>query len=197
MRSGVPERPTVISHDASPSRSVAETTASVFAGVARRAGLALPGAGSAGTSSTSGFERGQEAGTTPPVVHALTARAAQAEKSAVTVLWPTPGTTSSLPCGNLAMTDCAPAVGVLMSKPPLTASTGTSGSGPAPSVAPPEGLGQPRQKSALPNFADQEPNGPSVPGGSCAIACCSSAGRWSGGVSGAHGNGPSWQTVAA
>ena len=33
----------------------------------------------------------------------------------MTVLWPTPGTTRSLPCGNRATTFCAPAVGVRMS----------------------------------------------------------------------------------
>src|SRR5258707_1159658 len=108
-----------------------------------------------------------------------------------------PGTTSSFPCGKRATTDAAPAVGVRMSKPPLIASIGTLGSGPAPSVAPPAGLGQPRQKSALPNRAAQVPNGPNEPAGKAAIAACSSAGRAAGGVSGVHGNGPSWQTVAA
>ena len=115
----------------------------------------------------------------------------------MTVLWPMPGTTRSLPCGKRATTDAAPSVGVRMSKPPLIASIGTSGSGPAPSAAPPAGLGQSRQKSALPKRAAQVPNGPNEPGGSAAIAACSSAGRSATGVSGAQGNGPSWQTVAA
>ncbi len=115
----------------------------------------------------------------------------------MTVLCPIPGTTRSFPCGKRATTEAAPSVGVRMSKPPLTASMGTFGSGPAPSVAPPAGLGQSRQKSALPNRAAHVPNGPNVPGGRAAIAACSSAGRSAIGVSGAHGNGPSWQTVAA
>src|SRR5712691_2880784 len=104
---------------------------------------------------------------------------------------------SSFPCGNRATTDVAPAVGVRRSKPPLKASTGTFGSGPVASEAPPDGLGQPRQKSALPSCAAQVPNGPNVPGGSAAIADCSRVGRTLVGASGVHGNGPSRQTVAA
>src|SRR5690242_16832026 len=197
MRSLEPDSPTVINHVASASRTVFETTFNVAFAVSACAGFASPGAGSAGTSTTSGFERLQLVGTTPPVIHVCTALAAQAEKSAVTALWPIPGTVRSLPWGNCAMTEAAPAVGVRMSKPPLIARTGTLGSGPAPSGAPPAGLGQPRQKSAFPKPADQVPNGPRVPAGRAAIAACSSAGRWSGGVLGSHGNGPSWHTVAA
>ena len=62
-----------------------------------------------------------------------------------------------------------------MSKPPLTASTGTFGSAPDVSAAPPDGLGQPMQKSALPSRAAQAPNGPKLPGASAAMADCSSA----------------------
>src|SRR5581483_1039927 len=98
-----------------------------------------------------------------------------------------PGATSSRPCGKRETTETAPAVGVRMSKPPLIASTGTSGRGPGPSAAPPAGLGQPRQKSAFPNLVAHWPNGPSVPGGSALIAACSIAGLSAGGGSGSHG----------
>ena len=66
----------------------------------------------------------------------------------------------SRPCGNLETTATALAVGVRMSKPPFTASTGTFGSGPGPRGAPPEGSGQPRQKCPLPIAAAQLPNRP-------------------------------------
>src|SRR6266516_6544417 len=186
-----------MSHAACTSRRVLPTIWNVLAGPAGCAGFACPGGGRPGTSSTRGFERGHADGTTPPLIQARTERAAQSEKSAVTVLWPTPGTTSSFPCGNWATTLAALAVGVRMSKPPLTASIGTSGSGPAPSGAPPAGLGQFRQKSALPKRAAQLPKGPRDPAGNAAMAACSIAARSAGGVLGSHGNGPSWQSVAA
>src|SRR6266550_1408330 len=191
-----PVTPLVMSQTASASFSVARTTASVAAGDTGRPGRA-GSTRKAGTGATRGCERGHTLGGTPPVIQVWTAFAAQPEKSAVTVLWPTPGTTSSFPWGNSAATDAAPAVGVRMSKPPLTASTGTFGRGPGASAAPPAGLGQPRQKSALPNRAAQTPNGPNAPGGRAARADCSSAARAPTGVSGVHGNGPSRQTVAA
>src|ERR1044071_5156415 len=108
-----------------------------------------------------------------------------------------PGTTSSRPCGKRETTAVAPSVGVRMSNPPLTARTGTSGRGPGPSAAPPDGLGQPTQKSALPNRYAQVPNGPKVPAGRAATADVRMDCRWATGVSGAQGNGPSRQTVAA
>ena len=84
-----------------------------------------------------------------------------------------------------------------MSKPPLIASTGTFGSGPAPSGSPPEGLGQSRQKSAFPSFAAHEPKRPKVPAGSAEIAWVSSPCRLATGVSGVQGKAPSRQDVAA
>src|SRR5436305_15220263 len=191
-----PLRPSVMSQAASASVSVAFTIASVAAGDTGCRGRA-ESAGRAGTGATRGCERGHAVGGTPPVIQVCTAFAAQPEKSDVTAPWPTPGTTSSCPWGNRATTAAALAVGVRMSKPPLTASTGTFGSAPDVSAAPPDGLGQPMQKSALPSRAAQAPNGPKVPGASAAIADCSSAARAATGVSGIHGNGPSRQTVAA
>ena len=52
-----------------------------------------------------------------------------------------------------------------MSKPPLTASSGTFGSGPGPKTPPPAGVGQRRQKSAFPKRAAHLPNGPNDPAG--------------------------------
>src|SRR2546421_12641225 len=125
-----PVTPLVISQTASASfsvartiDSVARTIASVAAGDAGRPCRA-GSTGRAGTGATRGCERGHSLGGTPPVIQVWTAFAAQPEKSAVTVLWPTPGTTSSFPWGNSAATDAAPAVGVRMSKPPPTASPG-------------------------------------------------------------------------
>ena len=92
----------------------------------------------------------------------------------------------------------APTVGVRMSKPPLTASIGTSGSGPGPNGASPVGPGQRRQKSAFPNPRRPRAERPERPGGqrgdrglqraraAAPVACRA-----------AHGNGPSRQTVAA
>src|SRR6266849_1812707 len=191
----VPPSASTMIQAASASFSVAVAIARVAAGESRwgRAGST----GSAGTGTTRGCDRGHTLAVTPPVIHAWTAVTAQPERSAVRVLWPPPGTTSNRPCGKRATTDTAFAVGVRRSKPPLTASMGTFGRGPAPSVAPPDGLGQARQKSALPSWAAQGPNGPSEPAGSAARADCSSAPRAAGGVSGDHGKGPSRQTVAA
>src|SRR6266576_5514886 len=62
-----------------------------------------------------------------------TARVAQSERSAVSTLCPTPGTTTRRPCGNCARTARAFAVGVRRSRPPLSARTGTFGYGPLPS----------------------------------------------------------------
>src|SRR5581483_2031772 len=175
-----PPRPLVISHTACASCSVAFAAARVARGAAGRFGAAGPGGGRAASGSTSGGRRGQVDGTACPSTHACTASAAQPDGSAVTVLCPTPGTTSRCPWGKRATTDAAPAVGVRMSKPPL-----------------PAGAGQPRQKSALPNPADHAPNGPNVPGGRAAIAAFRIALRSGIGVSGCQGNGPSRQTVAA
>src|SRR5579862_1065539 len=192
-----PETPPVISQSASASWKVWFAMVYVLSGESGRAGCATPGAGSAGTGTTSGCWRGHALGGTLPRIHVRTALIAQPDGSAVVVLCPTPGTTTRWPCGNRETTDCAPAVGVRMSKPPLTASIGTSGSGPVPSGAPPVGPGQPRQKSALPKAAAQGPNGPSVPAGRAATAAWKRAGRAETGVLGSHGNGPSRQTVAA
>ena len=94
-------------------------------------------------------------------------------------------------------TETALSVGVRMSKPPLIASTGTSGSGPAPSGAPPAGDGHLRQNCALPRRVAQTPNGPNEPGGSASRAALASAGRSATAVSDCHGNGPSRHVVAA
>src|SRR6059058_1280451 len=119
-----------------------------------------PGAGSAGTGATSAFGRAHCCGTVPPLSQSWTARAAQPEGSASTVSCPIPGTTTTRACGKRAATVSAPAVGVRMSKPPLIASMGTFGSGPAPRARPPAGLGHLRQKSAFPNRAAHDPKGP-------------------------------------
>ena len=84
-----------------------------------------------------------------------------------------------------------------MSRPPVTASIGTFGSGPDASFALPVGDGQPMQKCALLKSADQRPKAPSVPGGSAAAPVAYVAARVSMGASVAHGSGPSAQTVAA
>src|SRR5262245_8556423 len=143
---------------------MAYVAAAVLVFFGRRAG------GSAPIGATNGAERGHCAETGPPVIQMRTDWSAQPDGSAVTVLWPTPGTTSSWPCGKRETTDRAPSVGVRMSKPPLIASMGTSGNGPVASAAPPAGLGQPTQKSALPNRWAQLPKGPNVPAGSAATA---------------------------
>src|SRR5579885_960023 len=192
----LPEAPAVISQSAWASCRASFALASVARGVAACAGRAGPAAGSDGTGTTSGFVCGQLLGTAPPSIHVRTAFTAQPDGSAVTVLCPTPGTTSRCPCGKRATTEAAPAVGVRMSKPPLTASIGTFGNGPAPSGSP-VGDGQPTQVAALPSSAAQGPNGPRVPAGSDEIAACRIAGRCATGVSGAHGNGPSRHVVAA
>ena len=123
--------------------------------------LAAAGAGSAGDRQDERLAaRARRRRRRRPASSANGVRRAAGRSRRSTVPWPTPGTTSSWPWGKRETTDTAPAVGVRMSKPPLTASTGTFGSGPAPSVAPPDGLGQPRQKSALPKRAAHVPNGP-------------------------------------
>ena len=165
--------------------------------VARAVSACLDGEGSGGTGATSGAWAAHDGGAVPVVIQVCTALAAHEEKSASTGSWPTLGTTTRWPCGNWATTACAPTVGVRRSRPPLIASIGTSGSGPVPSGASPVGPGHAVQRGALPNPAAQEPNGPNVPGDVAATACCSSAGRWAGGVAAAHGKGPSAQTVAA
>src|ERR1700747_1699421 len=107
---------------ASASRTVLAAVAYVAAGpslpVALAAGKAPSGARKAGL-------RGQLAGGVPPRIHVRTALSAQPDGSAVTALWPTPGTTSSRPCGKCERTAVAFSVGVRMSNPPLIASTGT------------------------------------------------------------------------
>ena len=130
-------------------------------------------------------------------IQSCTASAAQPDGSVVTTLCPTPGTTTSLPCGNCATTDCAPSVGVRMSKPPLSARTGTFGYAAGDRFTPPDGVGQVSHRLAFPRSAAQVPNGPNVPGGSAAIALRRRPGRADGAESAGHGNGPSRQSVAA
>jgi hypothetical protein len=84
-----------------------------------------------------------------------------------------------------------------MSKPPLTASSGTFGSGPGPKTPPPAGVGQRRQKSAFPKRAAHLPNGPNDPAGSASTADLYTADRLPTGVFGSQGKGPSRHTVAA
>ena len=86
-----------------------------------------------------------------------------------------------------------------MSKPPLIASIGTFGSGPAPRVASPAvGLGH---VEAEVGGAEAEPPSARTARASPAAARRSRLARRptgrASGVSAAHGNGPSWQTVAA
>src|SRR5579875_1779621 len=162
---GSPDWPAVISHIASASWSVCLATASVDFVDRGCFGLAGPGAGMLARGRTNGFSAGQEAGTGPPWIQVRTAFTAQPDGSAVTVLCPTLGTTSSFPCGNCAVTAAAPASGVRRSSPPVTPSIGTFGSGPAPRSTPPVGPGQPVQKSALPKSDAHEPKGPKVPAG--------------------------------
>src|SRR5581483_4440348 len=195
-RAGVPDSAAVSSHIDSASCSAAFAIAKVAAADCGFFGFATPGAGIDATGSTNGFSAGHEDGTGPPRIHERTAFTAQPDGSAVTVLWPTLGTTSRCPCGNCAVTAAAPASGVRRSSPPVTPSIGTFGNV-VPNVTPPSGPGQPVQKSALPNWDAHEPNGPNVPAGAAVIAVWSSAGRSAGAVSGAQGNGPSRQTVAA
>jgi len=184
-----------ISQAASASDSVFEAIEYVASAVLALCGS--PAAGSAGIGARKGADRGHWPEIGPPSIHVRTDWSAHPDGSAVTVLWPTPGTMSSWPCGKRETTARAPSVGVRMSKPPLTASMGTSGSGPVASDAPPAGLGQPTQKSAFPKRYAQLPKGPNVPAGSAATAEFRIAWRPSTGVSGDHGKGPSRQTVAA
>src|SRR5579871_3467149 len=92
-----PASPLVINQTACASWIVAFATASVARGVAARFGLAGPAGGSVVTGRTSGAWRAQVAGGDPPSIHVRTAFAAQPDGSAVTVLWPTPGTTVRWP----------------------------------------------------------------------------------------------------
>src|SRR6266487_5760585 len=77
----------------------------------------------------------------------------------------TPGTTIRCPCGNWLTMAAAFATGVRRSKPPLTATIGTFGNGPAPSGVLPAGEGHSRQRDAVPRRAAQLPNGPNEPAG--------------------------------
>src|SRR4051812_18988121 len=124
-----PEAPAVMSHVAFASVIVWRAIVYVALAVAACVGCSGPAAGGVTTGRTGGCSRGQTAGGLAPLIHVRTALTAQPDGSAVTVLWPTPGTIVSLPCGNRATTDCALAVGVRMSMLPLTAIIGTSGSG--------------------------------------------------------------------
>src|SRR5579862_9528381 len=101
-----PETPAVMSQSACASSSVSRTAAYVAPGDSGCFGLADPGGGSAGTGITSGCTTGQTVGTLAPVIHWRTALTAQPDGSAVTVLWPTPGTSRRCPCGNWATIDC-------------------------------------------------------------------------------------------
>src|SRR5919201_6985953 len=111
-------------------------------------------------------------------------------------LCPTPGTTTRCPCGNNAVTAAASAVGVRKSRPPLNASIGTFGRGPAPSGAFPAGEGQSSHSYERPSRAAHAPNGPNEPAGKPATAALRIEVRADGGVSGDHGNTPSAQLVA-
>src|SRR5712691_5775793 len=100
------------------------------------------------------------------------------------------------PCGNLSTIESALATGVRTSKPPLTASTGTFGNGPAARGVLPAGDGQSLQNVAEPVRAVHEPKGPNEPGDIAAIAALSTPSRSDTGVVGAHGNCPSAHVVA-
>ena len=82
-----------------------------------------------------------------------------------------------------------------MSRPPASTSTGTFGSGPGASVAPPEGEGQSTQPKAEPVWRAQVPNG-AIDAGEIAASAAASAARRASGVSfGCQGKGPSAQLV--
>src|SRR5581483_12381450 len=115
------------SHAASASAIVFETRPNVVAAVARcfgAAGIAPMGATRNGGRAHVSFELGSS-------IQSCTASAAQPDGSVETTLWPMQGARMILHRGKWAMTDCAPAVGVRMSKPPLSARTGTFGNPPA------------------------------------------------------------------
>ena len=101
---------------------------------------------------------GHELGTAWSSIHERTPLTAHPDGSAVTVLWPTPGTTSRCPCGNRATTDWAPSRGSAHVEAAADREHRTFGSGPAPSGAPPSAPGHWRQKSALPKLAAHGPN---------------------------------------
>src|SRR2546428_10695040 len=102
-----PEAPLVMNQIASASCNVCATIERVWAGFWRFFGIA----GNAAIGVTNGLARGHCAGGTAPVcIHVRTAFCEQPDGSAVSTLWPTPGTTSRLPCGNRETTDAAPAV---------------------------------------------------------------------------------------
>ena len=185
-------------HEAAASRTVFATAASVRP----RTPPVRPGfsvakdAGKAPIGLTSIGERGQREGGTPPESQIDTAVCAQPVKSVPRTLWPTPGTVTSRPCGKRAAIAAAFVAGVRRSRSPAKTSTGTFGSGPEPIPGRRAWVGQRRQKGAGPRSVAQMPNGPVEPLGSALRADASKPGRCPSGVSGAHGNGPSSQTVA-
>ena len=180
---------------ASASRSVFPTAASVAPDVraARR--------GNAPRILTSGWTRCAHSASlgalSVPRIQLRTKFWEQPDTSAVVTLWPTPGTTSNLPCGNWRSTAIALATGVRMSKPPSIAIIGTLGRGPGPSGEFPAGDGHCAQKKAVPIRAAHGPKGPRLPAGSAASAWSIAAWRPDGGVDGSHGKRPSAQFVAA
>src|SRR5581483_3416358 len=99
--------------------------------------------GNAASGATYGFDRGHvAAGVRLPEIQLRRASAEQVDGSAVRTLCPTPGTTTRWPCGKRATTAAASDVGVRRSRPPLNASTGTSGSAAGTGGTSETGVGQ-------------------------------------------------------
>ena len=92
-----PDSPAVISQSACASCNDCFVIANVAAADSGRRGCASPGAGSPDTGTTSGFVSGHDAGTDWSSIQERTAFTAHPDGSAVTVLCPTPGTTSEMP----------------------------------------------------------------------------------------------------
>src|SRR5947209_10030463 len=97
------------SHAASASASVFDASARVAPGVACFVDFARCGIAPIGGTRNGG--RGHESLLDGSSIQSCTASAAQPDQSAEVTLCPTPGTMTSLPCGNCATIDCAPAVG--------------------------------------------------------------------------------------
>ena len=176
-----------------PRAIVFATSESVSAGVA---GAVPPARGSAASGASS---RGwwQLVGTARPFSQLRTAAATHGDGLDASAEWPALVTVTRCPCGKCASRARASTPGERRSSVPVTASTGTSGYGAAGVAARGGETGQPRHRTALPSVAAHDPNPPNASFGSPRIAVTSASGRCETGVSGAHGNGPSSQLVAA
>src|SRR5581483_4050347 len=193
-------RPPERSQGTSVSRSVAMAAATVRStriGPRPSGGVAFTDARKAPTTGTGSGTRGHVDGGTVPSSQPRTASCAHGDR--VITKWPRPGTTRTCPCGNCEASAAAPEVGVRTSRSPESISTGTSGSGPGAGPELPDGAGQSVQANArLPlTSVAQGPKRPVEPAGRAASEDSSSVSRASFESSGAHGNGPSAQSVAS